>query len=163
MRSPQDTMSLAPEISVVAPCHNESGNIPALAEGVRAALEPSGRPYEIVLVDDRSTDRSWETIRELGERDPRVRGLRFAENRGQSAALWAGMKAARGRIIVTLDADLQNPPAEIPRFLAAPAATTGCDASRRKSPTPFATGSAANRSATRGAVSGPSGASASRR
>jgi glycosyltransferase involved in cell wall biosynthesis len=108
-----------PEISVVAPCHNESENLGPLTAAVRAALEPLRRPYEIVLVDDASTDRSWQTIRELGAGDPRVRGLRFAENRGQSAALWAGMKAARGRIIVTLDADLQNPPLEIPRFLEA--------------------------------------------
>jgi len=112
-------MSTEPEISVVAPCHNERENLGPLTEAVRAALEPLGRPHEIVLVDDCSTDGSWEAIRHLGRSDPRVRGLRFAENRGQSAALWAGIKAARGRIVVTLDADLQNPPAEIPRFLAA--------------------------------------------
>ena len=112
-------MSTEPEISVVAPCHNECENLGPLTKAVRSALEPLQRPHEIVLVDDCSTDGSWETIRRLGGLDPRVRGLRFAENRGQSAALWAGIKAARGRIIVTLDADLQNPPAEIPRFLAA--------------------------------------------
>lgn len=112
-------MSSEPEISVVAPCHNEAENLGPLAEAVRAALEPLQRPFELVLVDDCSTDGSWETIRRLGGLDPRVRGLRFAENRGQSAALWAGIKAARGQIVVTLDADLQNPPAEIPRFLAA--------------------------------------------
>ena len=111
--------SAQPEISVVAPCHNENENLGPLTAGIRAALDPLGRPYEIVLVDDGSTDGSWATIRELGGGDPRVRGLRFAESQGQSAALWAGMKAARGRVIVTLDADLQNPPAEIPRFLAA--------------------------------------------
>jgi glycosyltransferase involved in cell wall biosynthesis len=112
-------MSTEPEISVVAPCHNERENLGPLADAVRAALEPLQRPFEIVLVDDCSTDDSWAAIRRLGAADPQVRGLRFAENRGQSAALWAGIKAARGRIVVTLDADLQNPPAEIPRFLAA--------------------------------------------
>lgn len=112
-------MSSEPEISVVAPCHNEAENLGPLAEAVRVALEPLRHPFELVLVDDCSTDGSWETIRRLGSLDPRVRGLRFAENRGQSAALWAGIKAARGQIVVTLDADLQNPPAEIPRFLAA--------------------------------------------
>jgi glycosyltransferase involved in cell wall biosynthesis len=108
-----------PEVSVVAPCHNEEANLQPLCDAIRAALEPLQRPFEIVLVDDCSTDGSWETIRRLGRSDPLVRGLRFARNRGQSAALWAGVKAARGRIVVTLDADLQNPPAEIPRFLAA--------------------------------------------
>jgi len=112
-------MGTQPEISIVAPCHNERENLGPLTDAVRAALEPLGRSHEIVLVDDCSSDDSWETIRRLGALDPRVRGLRFAENRGQSAALWAGIKAARGAIIVTLDADLQNPPAEIPRFLAA--------------------------------------------
>jgi len=112
-------MSTEPEISIVAPCHNERENIGPLTDAVRAALEPLQRLFEIVLVDDCSTDDSWEAIRRLGRADPQVRGLRFAENRGQSAALWAGIKAARGRIVVTLDADLQNPPAEIPRFLAA--------------------------------------------
>jgi glycosyltransferase involved in cell wall biosynthesis len=112
-------MSIEPEISVVAPCHNERENLGPLTDAVRAALEPLQRPFEIVLVDDCSSDDSWETIRRIGRSDPQVRGLRFAENRGQSAALWAGIKAARGSIVVTLDADLQNPPAEIPRFLAA--------------------------------------------
>ncbi|MHB8834141.1 MAG: glycosyltransferase family 2 protein [Candidatus Methylomirabilia bacterium] len=119
MNPARDTRHDQPEISVVAPCHNESENLGPLAAAIRAALDPLDRPYEIVLVDDCSGDRSWQTIRELGEGDPRVRGLRFAENRGQSAALWAGIKSARGRVIITLDADLQNPPAEIPRFLAA--------------------------------------------
>jgi len=108
-----------PQISVVAPCHNENENLVPLCDAIRAALEPLRLTFEIVLVDDRSTDGSWETLRRLGAGDARVRGLRFAENRGQSAALWAGIKAARGGIVVTLDADLQNPPAEIPRFLAA--------------------------------------------
>ena len=119
MNPARDVTNDAPEISVVAPCHNESENLGPLTAAIRAALDPLHRPYEIVLVDDCSSDRSWETIRGLGAADQRVRGLHFAENRGQSAALWAGMKAARGRIIVTLDADLQNPPAEIPRFLGA--------------------------------------------
>lgn len=119
MEPVRGSTSAQPEISIVAPCHNESENIGPLTAAIRAALDPLNRPYEIVLVDDCSSDHSWQTIRELGEGDTRVRGLRFAENRGQSAALWAGIKSARGRIIVTLDADLQNPPAEIPRFLAA--------------------------------------------
>ena len=97
-------------ISVVAPCHNERENLAPLVAAIRAALP--GRDFEIVLVDDCSTDGSWELMKTLG-----VRALRFERNCGQSAALWAGMKAARGRVIVTLDSDMQNPPGEIPRFL----------------------------------------------
>lgn len=103
-------MTAAPEISVVAPCHNERENLRPFVEAIRAAV--AGRTHEIVLVDDASTDGSWELMKKLG-----VHALRFEYNCGQSAALWAGMKAARGGIIVTLDSDMQNPPSEIPRFL----------------------------------------------
>lgn len=98
------------ELSIIAPCHNERENLRPLVEAIRAALP--GRSFEIVLVDDCSTDSSWELMKTLD-----VRALRFEYNCGQSAALWAGMKAARGHVFVTLDADMQNPPAEIPRFL----------------------------------------------
>ncbi len=103
-------VNVAPEISVIAPCHNERENLRPLVEAIRSTL--AGRSHEIVLVDDCSTDGSWELMKTLG-----VHALRFAYNCGQSAALWAGMKAALGRILVTLDADMQNPPAEIPRLL----------------------------------------------
>ena len=108
-----------PEISVVAPCYNERDNLRPLTEAIRAALDPVKRSYEIVVVDDCSEDGSWEALQQLGGDDPRVRAVRFARNCGQSAALWAGIQAAKGRIIVTLDADMQNPPSEIPRFLEA--------------------------------------------
>ena len=107
-------MTEAPEISVVAPCHNERENLPALVAAIREALNPTGRTFEIVLVDDASTDGSWEVMKSL-----KARALRFEYNCGQSAALWAGIRAARGNIVVTLDADMQNPPSEIPRFLEA--------------------------------------------
>lgn len=110
-------MSAAPEISIIAPCHNERENLTPLTAAIRAAVEPAGRSFEIVLVDDCSTDGSWELLEQLGRQDSRIRALRFEQNSGQSAALWAGMKAARGQILITLDADLQNPPSEIPRFL----------------------------------------------
>jgi dolichol-phosphate mannosyltransferase len=109
----------APEISVVAPCHNERDNLRSLTDAIRAALDPLKLSYEIVLIDDGSTDGSWETLKELGARDSHIRAQQFAFNCGQSAALWAGMKAARGRVIVTLDSDLQNPPSEIPKLLTA--------------------------------------------
>jgi dolichol-phosphate mannosyltransferase len=109
----------SPEISVVVPCHDEEGNLRPLVTAIHGALDSLGRGYEIVVTDDRSTDGSWAVLTELAGHDPRLRVRRFATNCGESAASWAGMLAARGRIIVTLDADLQNDPAEIPRFLAA--------------------------------------------
>jgi glycosyltransferase involved in cell wall biosynthesis len=112
-------MDAKPEISVVAPCHNERDNLQPLADAIRAALDPPGVSYEIVLVDDCSTDGSWDTLKELGRRDPRIRAQRFAQNCGQSAALWAGIQASRGRIIVTMDSDMQNHPRDIPRLLEA--------------------------------------------
>lgn len=106
-----------PEISLVIPVYNEEENLPVLAAEIRAALEPVGRPYEVILVDDGSTDSSPEVMRRLAQEDPRVRILRQRRNGGQSAALDAGFRHARGEIVVTLDADLQNDPADIPRLL----------------------------------------------
>lgn len=112
-------MNTGPEVSVVAPCLNERANLRPLVDAIRTALDPSAVTYEIILVDDTSTDGSWELMQQLGNEDGRIRAMRFAFNCGQSAALWAGIKVARGRVILTLDADLQNPPSEIPKLLAA--------------------------------------------
>jgi glycosyltransferase involved in cell wall biosynthesis len=101
----------SPAISVVVPVFNEEENMPALQSELRTAL--SGRDYEIIFVDDGSTDRTVERI----EKTPRVRILRFERNAGQSAALYAGLKAARGDRVVMIDGDLQNDPADIPRLL----------------------------------------------
>jgi dolichol-phosphate mannosyltransferase len=106
-----------PGISFVVPCYNESGNLRELARALREAAAPLGLTYEIVFTDDCSTDTSWEVLKEMAAGDPQVRAQRFAFNCGQSAALWAGMKAARGRYIVTLDADLQNDPKDLPRLI----------------------------------------------
>lgn len=106
-----------PEISLVIPVYNEQENLPVLAAEIRAALEPLARPYEVILVDDGSTDSTPEVLRRLAREDPRVRVLRQRRNSGQSAALDAGFRHARGEIVVTLDADLQNDPADIPRLL----------------------------------------------
>jgi dolichol-phosphate mannosyltransferase len=108
-----------PEISFVIPCHNEQDNLRALVEAIRKTADPLKRAYEIVITDDFSPDNSWTVLKELAAADERVRGLRSAFNCGQSAALWAGMKAARGKFIVTLDADLQNDPRDAPKLLAA--------------------------------------------
>jgi glycosyltransferase involved in cell wall biosynthesis len=106
------------EISVVLPCHNEQDNLAPLVAAIRAALDPLQRRYEIVITDDQSSDGSWALLQQLAAAHPQLRAQRFERQSGQSAALWAGMKAARGNIIVTLDADMQNDPADLPKLLA---------------------------------------------
>ncbi|HEV8582750.1 MAG TPA: glycosyltransferase family 2 protein [Thermoanaerobaculia bacterium] len=106
-----------PEISVVIPVYNEEENLPILAAEVQGALEAVGRPYEVIYVDDGSTDGSPEILSDLAREDARVRVVRQQRNSGQSAALAAGFRFACGGIVVTLDADLQNDPADIPRLL----------------------------------------------
>jgi dolichol-phosphate mannosyltransferase len=108
-----------PEVSLVIPCHNEEGNLPKLAEAIASSLKPLGIAYEVVVTDDCSTDASWSVLKRLAAADSRVRVQRFAYNCGESAASWAGMQAARGRYLVTMDADLQNDPADLPNFLQA--------------------------------------------
>ena len=108
-----------PELSLVIPCYNEQDNLRALITAIRAAVDPLKLPYEVVITDDCSKDKSWEILKELAAADPRIRPQRFAFNCGESAASWAGMKAARGRCIVTVDADLQNDPGDLPAFLQA--------------------------------------------
>lgn len=111
-------MATGHEISVVVPVYQSAETLSALVERLAAVLGRRG-PYEIVLVDDGSTDGSWDAIVALAERDEHVRGLRLARNYGQHNALLAGIRAARHPILVTLDDDLQNPPEEIPRLLEA--------------------------------------------
>ena len=101
----------SPAVSVVVPVFNEEENMSILQSELRAAL--GGVDHEIIFVDDGSTDRSAEKI----ETAPNVRIIRFEKNTGQSAALYAGIQAARGKTIVTIDSDLQNDPADIPRLL----------------------------------------------
>jgi len=107
------------DVSFVVPCHDEAGNLRTLVAEIHEAVASLGIAYEIVITDDASNDESWAVLCDLAAGDPRLRAQRFASNCGESAASWAGMQASRGRVIVTLDADLQNDPAEIPRFLAA--------------------------------------------
>jgi dolichol-phosphate mannosyltransferase len=109
----------APEISLVIPCYNEEGNLRKLMESITAAVDPLKIPYEIVITDDCSSDGSWAILKELAAGNPLLRTQKFEANRGKSAAGWAGMKIARGRYVITLDADLQNDPKDIPNLLAA--------------------------------------------
>jgi glycosyltransferase involved in cell wall biosynthesis len=107
----------APDLSIVVPVFEERDNLEPLVEEILEVLAGSGLALEIVLVDDGSRDGSAERIAELARSRPGVRGLHFRENRGQSAAFDAGFKAARGRFVVTMDADLQNDPRDIPSLL----------------------------------------------
>ena len=102
----------SPALSVVVPLYNEEANLPILQEELRVAL--SGLDYEILFVDDGSVDRTPERI----EAAPNIRLIRFEKNCGQSAAIYAGLVAARGATVVIIDGDLQNDPADIPRLLA---------------------------------------------
>jgi dolichol-phosphate mannosyltransferase len=102
----------SPALSVVVPLYNEEANLPILQEELRVAL--SGLDYEILFVDDGSIDRTAERI----EAAPNIRLIRFEKNCGQSAAIYAGLVAARGATVVIIDGDLQNDPADIPRLLA---------------------------------------------
>jgi glycosyltransferase involved in cell wall biosynthesis len=108
-----------PELSLVIPCYNEQENLRALLAAIRAAADPLPLAYEVVITDDCSRDKSWEILKEMAAEDRRVRAQKLAFNCGESAASWAGMKAARGKFIVTLDADLQNDPKDLPKFLEA--------------------------------------------
>jgi glycosyltransferase involved in cell wall biosynthesis len=104
-------------LSVVTPVFNEQDNIVPLFNELRAQLAPLGRDWEVLFVDDGSTDASLDRIRRLAAAHPCVSYLAFAANRGQSAAFAAGFQAAKGDIIITIDADLQNDPADIPAML----------------------------------------------
>lgn len=108
-----------PEISLVIPVYNEEENLPELAREIRAAMDRAARPWEAVFVDDGSTDKSLTVLRELSEKCPNFRYVAFETNCGQSAAFAAGFREAGGEILVTLDADLQNDPADIPAMLEA--------------------------------------------
>ena len=108
-----------PKISLVVPCYNEEGNLRELITAIRAAVQPLQLTYEIVITDDCSRDRSWEILKELAAGDPRLRVQRLAFNCGESAASFAGLKAARGKYLFTLDADLQNDLRDLPKFLEA--------------------------------------------
>ena len=104
-------------VSVVVPVYNEEDNVGPLLDALRDALEGLGRPYEVILVDDGSTDATVARLREAADRLPSLRVVRLRGNFGQTAALAAGFDLARGELIVTMDGDRQNDPADIPRLI----------------------------------------------
>jgi len=109
--------SAFPDVSIVLPVYNEVASLRPLIGEIRAAMDPLNRPYEVICCDDGSTDGSLDCLRELAAQDPRIKVVAFARNFGQTAALDAGFRTATGRVVVPMDADLQNDPADIPRLL----------------------------------------------
>lgn len=107
-----------PEISIVVPVYNEAESLRELHEQIATVAAMQNLALEIVFVDDGSRDASWSIVTALASEDPRVRGLRFRRNFGKAAALTAGLRTARGPLLMMMDADLQDDPAELPQFLA---------------------------------------------
>jgi len=105
------------DLSVIIPVYNEEESVKLLLEELHAALDPTGSSFELVLVDDGSSDRTWTLLEGFAASDPSLYLIQFRRNFGQTAAMQAGLDAARGRRIVTMDADLQNDPADIPALL----------------------------------------------
>ena len=108
----------APDISVVIPLFNEEESIPHLHTALTAALDEYGRPYEVIIVDDGSRDRSFQLLKEIAQADPRFTVIRLRRNFGQTAAFSAGFNQARGDVVITMDADLQNDPRDVPKLMA---------------------------------------------
>ncbi len=111
-------MSSQVDLSVIAPVYNEVENVDELVSQILTALRPTGLSFEIVLIDDGSSDGTTERLAELAQRVPELRCIVFRRNFGQSAAMTAGFQHSRGRVVVSMDADLQNDPADIPRLVA---------------------------------------------
>ncbi len=104
-------------LSVVIPAYNEEENVPILYEKLKKVLDSLGEDYEIIFVDDGSTDGTYQRLKQLAEKDSRLKVIRFKRNYGQTAAMSAGFEHAKGDVIITLDADLQNDPEDIPILL----------------------------------------------
>ena len=104
------------DLSIIVPSYNEKESLPELVSWIGRVMEREGRNYEVIIVDDGSTDGSWDTICSLAGEDSHVHGIRFRRNYGKSAALYCGFKQAAGRVVFTMDADLQDSPEELPEM-----------------------------------------------
>jgi glycosyltransferase involved in cell wall biosynthesis len=104
------------DISVIIPAFNEYESLPELSAWIARVMQEHGYSYEVVFVDDGSTDATWETVRQLSAVDDRIHGIRFRRNYGKSAALYCGFERAQGEVVFTMDADLQDSPEEIPEM-----------------------------------------------
>ena len=109
-------MTYEKDLSIVISLYNEEESLPELIGWIEKVMASNGYKYEIIMVDDGSRDKSWSLIRELSEKNPFIRGISFRRNYGKSAALYHGFKAAEGRVVITMDADLQDSPEEIPEL-----------------------------------------------
>ena len=109
-------MEYSKDISIIVPLLNEKESLPELVAWIRRVVEKEGGTHEIIMIDDGSTDGSWDTIKELSASDSSIHGIRFRRNYGKSAALFHGFKAAEGRVVFTMDADLQDSPDELPEM-----------------------------------------------
>lgn len=109
-------MEYSKDISIIVPLLNEKESLPELVAWIRRVVEKEGWTHEIIMIDDGSTDGSWGTIKELSASDSSIHGIRFRRNYGKSAALFHGFKAAEGRVVFTMDADLQDSPDELPEM-----------------------------------------------
>lgn len=109
-------MEYSKDISIIVPLLNEKESLPELVAWIRRVVEKEGWTYEIIMIDDGSTDGSWDTIKELSASDSSIHGIRFRRNYGKSAALFHGFKAAEGCVVFTMDADLQDSPDELPEM-----------------------------------------------
>jgi glycosyltransferase involved in cell wall biosynthesis len=108
----------APNISVVVPLLNESESLPELLKWIKKVMDENKFTYEVILVDDGSTDGSWQVIEKIAGENPAVRGIKFRRNYGKSAALHCAFQASKGDVVITMDADLQDSPDEIPGLYA---------------------------------------------
>jgi undecaprenyl-phosphate 4-deoxy-4-formamido-L-arabinose transferase len=122
----------APDVSVVVTVYNEAGCVEELYRRALAALEPGPRTFELIFIDDGSTDGTFAMLERLHRADPRVRAVRFKRNFGQHPAMHAGLSRARGDIVVTMDGDLQNAPEDIPRLVEAVEAGNDVASGRRR-------------------------------
>lgn len=104
------------DISVIVPSFNERESLPELTAWIARVMDAHNYSYEVIIVDDGSTDGSWDTIKGLSEADPAIHGIRFRRNYGKSAALYCGFEKAKGDVVFTMDADLQDSPDEIPEM-----------------------------------------------
>lgn len=109
-------MTYHKDLSIVISLYNEDESLPELVGWIENVMTREGYSYELIMVDDGSTDKSWNIIRGLAEKNKAIRGISFRRNYGKSAALFHGFKAAEGRVVVTMDADLQDSPEEIPEM-----------------------------------------------